>query len=284
MNIKEVLDRSEEYLKKHDISTPRLDSEVLLADLLGMERIKLYVNYDYPLKSNELDEFRTRIKKRAERLPAAYITGKKEFMSLELMVNEGVLLPRPETENLVEEVIEFCETEELSAPHIVDVGTGSGAIMVSLGYYLKESRILGIDISRAAVQVARENIKKYELETRLKVIRGDLLNSLIKRGKANVDIVVSNPPYIRDSMMKKLPPEVKKEPRRALEGGDKGLDYYTRLIPQARKVLNRGGVLMLEIGSQQADDVGDMLAEWKKVEVIKDNRGQDRIIRARIED
>ena len=278
MNIKEVLARSEEYLAHYNIEQPRLDAEVLLADLLDMERIKLYVNYDYPLSETELSSYRQRITRRAQRIPVAYITGCKEFMSLELQVTGDVLLPRPETEILVEEIIDYCQNEGLKAPNIVDVGTGSGAIMVSLGYYLKEASILGIDISAEAVEVASENIKKYDLGQRLKVIQGDLLQPLIKRGKKNVDIIAANPPYISSEKLAELQPEVKKEPRIALDGGQEGLKIYKELIPQARKVLTAGGLLVLEFGENQAEAIKKMLSGWEKMMVKNDYAGKKRII------
>ncbi|MFW6256557.1 MAG: peptide chain release factor N(5)-glutamine methyltransferase [Bacillota bacterium] len=280
MNIKQVLKRSEEYLNKHSVPQPRLDAEVLLADLLDMERIKLYVNYDYPLKPEELDKYRERISMRGKRIPVAYITGFKEFMSLELKVNQEVLLPRPETELLVEEIIDYCKENNLEQPNIVDVGTGSGAIMVSLGYYLEGARVLGIDISKAAVQTARENIEQYDLGERLKVIQGDLLEPLLKMGKDNVDIVVSNPPYISKEEMEELQPEVKAEPRLALEGGTGGLEIYRQLIPQSRKVLQDEGLLILEFGQNQAQSLENMFSGWEQVKVKKDYAGHKRIISA----
>ncbi|HKL13851.1 MAG TPA: peptide chain release factor N(5)-glutamine methyltransferase, partial [Halanaerobiales bacterium] len=237
MNIKEVLVNTEKYFKKNDIDSPRLDAEVLLAELLGMERIKLYVNFDYPLKDKEISKYREMIKKRAQHIPVAYIIGHKEFMSLDFDVNQNVLLPRPETEILVEYLIDYFQEKDMDSINIVEVGTGSGAIMVSLGHYLDNARILGVEIEEGAIEVTRQNIDKFNLEDRLKVTKGDLLNPLIKREISNVDLLVSNPPYISEEDMDKLPPEVKQEPDKALYGGREGLDIYKDLIPQARKVL-----------------------------------------------
>lgn len=284
MNIKQILQKTENFFKKHDISQPRLDAEVLLADLLHMERIKLYVNYDYPLTAAEISQYRERVKKRSQQIPVAYITGCKEFMSLDFTVNGNVLLPRPETELLVEELLDLCEKNEIEAPNIVDVGTGSGVIMVSLGYYLEQARIVGIDISAEALAVARKNIKKYEMEDRLKLIKGDLLTPLINMGKDNVDIVVSNPPYISDDELKSIPPDVKNEPQVALAGGPGGLEIYKKLIPQSRKVLKPRGLLALEIGYNQAGKIKELMAEhWQNIRIKKDYAGKDRIITARTE-
>lgn len=281
MNIKEILKTTEKFFKKHQIPSPRLDAEVLLADLLKMERIQLYVNYDYPLKEKELNNYRKRVMRRAKREPVAYITGHQEFMSLDLKVDQNVLIPRPETELLVEEIINYCEANFKEQVNIVDVCTGSGAIMVSLGYNLKQARILGTDISGQAISVARKNIDKFNLQKRLKVIKGDLLQPLINNQKKNVDIIVSNPPYIKKNVIKNLSPEVNREPAIALDGGESGLEYYKRLIPQVEKVLQKEGLLFLEIGANQADALKKLLKNWKKVRVKKDYAGHDRIVIAR---
>jgi len=255
LNIKEVLVNTEEYFQKNGIESARLDAEVLLAELLDMERIKLYVNFDYPLNDEEISQYREMIKKRAQHIPVAYIIGHKEFMSLDFYVNKNVLLPRPETEILVEYLIDCFQEKEMDTVNIVEVGTGSGAIMVSLGNYLDNARILGVEIEEGALEVTRKNIERFSLDDRLKVTKGDLLKPLIKREIKNVDLVVSNPPYISEEEMDKLPPEVKKEPAKALYGGRAGLDIYKDLIPQSRQVLKDNGMLALEIGYQQAEAV-----------------------------
>lgn len=282
MNVKEVLTATVDFFQKHNIPEPRLDAEVLLAELLGMERIQLYVNFDLPLKEQEIESFRKIVRQRARRVPVAYLTGHKEFMSLDFKVNQNVLIPRPETELLVEEVINNCRRINLVEPNIVDLGTGSGAIAVSLAHYLPEARVLGIDISEEALQVARVNIRNHGLTDRVKVIRGDLLEPLLRMRKHNVDIVVSNPPYISKEGMEQLPPEVKQEPGEALYGGPEGLDFFQRIIPQAGKVLKPGGLLALEIGFDQAEAVKGMLdTTWQDIKVKKDYTGHDRIVLAR---
>jgi len=281
MNIKELLKRSDQFLAERGIESSRLDVEVLMADLLNMERINLYVKYDYPLKSNEIDTYREMVKKRAQRVPVAYITKKKEFMSLEFKIEEGVLIPRPETENLVETVIEYCRQNELQSPQIIDVGTGSGAIAVSLAHYIDDAKVVGVDLSAAALKVARQNMKKHELSKRMSILKSDLLVEFIKREMKGIDIIVSNPPYISKAEMEELPPEVKKEPKTALEAGEDGLDYYQRLIPEAEKVLKKGAKIFLEIGYQQAEAVTNFFGEnWSQVEVEKDYSENDRIVSA----
>ena len=281
MNIKELLNRTDKFLSERGIESSRLDAEVLLADLLDMERINLYVKYDYPLRNSELKAYRERIKKRAKRIPAAYIIGKKEFMSLEFEINSSVLIPRPETENLVEEVINYCRENDLEDAQIIDVGTGSGAAAVSLAHYLPDAKIVGADISEAAVKTARKNAEKFDLCERLSMVKSDLLEGFISRDISGIDIIISNPPYISTEEMEELPPEVKNEPRSALEAGKKGLYYYKKLIPQSEKLLKDGGRIFLEIGSSQAADVKNIFSEkWSQIEVIKDYAELDRIISA----
>lgn len=279
MNIRELLATTAEYFKKYGLEEPRLDAEVLLAHVLKKERIQLYVDFDQPLNERELDQYRQLVYKRARNYPVAYLLGKKEFMSLDFTVNEDVLIPRPETEELVENLIEYCKSRNLTEPNIVDVGTGSGAIAVSLAYYIKGARILAIDISPGALEIARENINRYNLEDRVKVMEGDLLTPLIWLNKDNVDIVVSNPPYIDDEGMAGLSREVKKEPELALYGGVDGLDYYRRLIPQGLKVLKDDGLMALEIGYNQAAAVRELFgSSWRQVEIKKDYSGHDRMV------
>ncbi|RCW48271.1 MULTISPECIES: peptide chain release factor N(5)-glutamine methyltransferase [unclassified Halanaerobium] len=282
MNIKELLSKTDNFFNKVGLDSPRLDAEVLLADLLDMERIKLYVNFDYPLSSQELKEYRERVKQRAKRIPVAYITGKKEFMSMKFYVEPGVLIPRPETELLVEKVIDFCKENKLKSANIVDIGTGSGAVAISLAKYVKDACTVGVDISQKSVEVARKNLAEHSLEERVSIVRGSLLEQFIKRDINNVDIIVSNPPYIKDEDMASLPPEVKKEPTSALAGGKEGLDYYKKIIPQAEKVLKKDGHIFFEIGDGQAEDVLSFFGErWEEEKMYKDYSGRERIISAR---
>lgn len=281
MNIKEILTATIDFFKKHNIPNPRLDAEVLLAHLLDIERIQLYIKYDLPLESKEIAVYRELVRKRVERVPVVYLTGEKEFMSLPLVVNKNVLIPRPETEILVEYIIDYCQDREIEGPNIVDVGTGSGAIAVSLAHYLPAARVLGIDLSTKALQVARLNIDKLGYNGRVKVIKGDLLKPLLKMKKDNVDIVVSNPPYIPRNELESLSPEVRQEPWMALDGGEDGLACYRQLIKQAKVVLVRGGVIVLEIAYNQGKSVVDLFDDnWKDVKIEKDYAGSERLITA----
>lgn len=279
MNIKEILSSTDDFFKKRQISNSRLDAEVLLSHVLKKERIQLYVNFDLPLSEDELTEYRDLVYRRAHRIPIAYLIGEKEFMSLDLTINEDVLIPRPETEQLVEYIIDYCQENNIMEPNIVDIGTGSGAIAVSLAYYIPEAKILAIDISAEALKVAKVNIEKCGLTDRVKVTEGDLLSPLLKLNKNNVDIVISNPPYIDDKGMKDLSPEVRKEPKIALYAGNDGLEYYRRLIPQASQVLKKDGLLALEIGYNQGDLVRDLFdSNWNNISIEKDYSDQDRMV------
>lgn len=281
MNIKELLSKTDSFFNKVGLESPRLDAEVLLSDLLGMERINLYVNFDYPLTTHELEEYRERVRQRAKRIPVAYITGKKEFMSMEFHIEPGVLIPRPETELLVEKVIYFCKENELKSANIIDIGTGSGVVAISLAKYVEDARTVGVDISKKAVDVARKNLAEHSLEERVSIVNGSLLEQFIKRDINNIDIIVSNPPYIKDDDMASLSPEVKKEPTSALAAGKEGLDYYKKIIPQAEKVLKKGGHIFFEIGDGQAEDVLSLFGErWKEEKMDRDYSGRERIVSA----
>jgi len=284
VNIKELLSKTDSFFNKVGLDSPRLDAEVLLADLLDMERINLYVNFDYPLTTQELEEYRERVRQRAKRIPVAYLTGKKEFMSMEFFVDPGVLIPRPETEFLVEKIIDFCKDNGLKNANIIDIGTGSGAVAISLAKHVEDARTVGVDISPKAVEVARKNLEKHSLKERVSIVNGNLLEQFIKRDINNVDIIVSNPPYIKDKDMDSLSPEVKKEPTSALAAGEDGLDYYKKIIPQAEKVLKKGGHIFFEIGDGQAEDVLSLFGErWAAEKMDRDYSGRERIISAKFE-
>ena len=281
LNIKEILNKTEEYFKSRNISSPRLDAEVLLADLLDTERVKLYVKFDYPLTDEEVSKYRKMVKKRAQGTPVSYLTKKKEFMSLEFHVEPGVLIPRPETEELVEKILEIARKEPELSRKIVDVGTGSGAILVSLLYYLPDSKGIGIDISDQAIRVARDNIKKFDLSQRSGLINGDLLEPLLPEKAGEIDLVVSNPPYISTKDYENLDKDVKSEPEKALHAGKDGLDIYKRLIPQAKKLLREDGLLALEIGDKQGEAIENLFSEldgWREFQLLKDGAGKDRFV------
>jgi release factor glutamine methyltransferase len=277
-----VLTWTTERFTQAGLPSPRLDAEVLLAHALAVERIRLYMEHDKPLGSPELSRAREGVRRRLAGEPVAYITGTREFWSLALIVSRAVLVPRPETELLVELAVELARRREWRSgePRIVDVGTGSGAIAVACGRELPGATILGVDRDTAALEVARANAARHGVSVAL--LEGDLLASLPPDPRP--DLVISNPPYVASADLARLAPEVRDwEPRQALDGGSDGLEVIRRLVPQAAARLAPGGWLALEVGQGQASTVRELLDESGLVEPITrcDLAGVERVVAAR---
>lgn len=271
-----ILKWTEQYFTSKGVSTPRLDAEVLLSHVLGKERIYLYVSFDQPLQAEELAAFREMVKRRAKRVPVAYILGEKEFMGLDFMVTPDVLVPRPDTEILVEAVINRMQGKE--HPNIADIGTGSGAIIVAVLKNCPEALGSAVDISAAALRIARQNAARHGVEERLAFYCGDLYAPL---AGSCFDVIVSNPPYIPEAEIACLQPEVLTEPRNALAGGQDGLGFYRRLLTQGAMLLNQGGFLALEVGYDQAaavQAIGEKVGAFAPAERIKDYGDIERVI------
>ncbi|MBM7557033.1 peptide chain release factor N(5)-glutamine methyltransferase [Halanaerobacter jeridensis] len=280
LNIKEILDKTVDYFEKYDIAQPRLDAEVLLADLLDMERINLYVNFDRPLSPDEVDTYRELILKRRQGTPVAYLVGEKEFMGLKFKVNSDVLIPRPETEHLVQSILNRIDTWEEEEVKIADIGTGSGAIIISIAK-LADKLVQGIaiDISESSLAIAQENAANLEVEEQLEFKEGNLLEPLDEK----VDIIVSNPPYIPSGEIDGLQEEVQQEPSLALDGGQDGLDYYRKIIDQAVDYLTTDGLIIFEVGIEQSQDVADLLKKrnYSNIEIKKDYSDIERVVLAK---
>ena len=262
---------------------PGLDAEVLLRHVLQTDRTRPYRDSDKHISRQEQKDYRRLLERRAQGEPVAYLTGLREFMSLEFTVSPEVLIPRPETELLVETVLNDLRPFS-GQPCIVDVGTGSGAIAVSLAYYLPEAKVWAVDISPAALKVAGQNACNHGVVDRLAFLEGDLLSTLPDDLRGRLDWVAANLPYIPHGEIPVLQPEVAKyEPRLALDGGPDGLEPYRRLIPQAWKYLKPGGKLIMEMGWDQGQALAGILADrdWQAVEIVKDYAGLDRFVRAR---
>jgi len=267
------------HLDASGVQSPRLDAEVLLADLLGIERIQLYVQYDRPLIRPEVDAYRRRIARRARREPVAYITGKREFYSLEFKVDRRCLVPRPETEHLVDTALaelaaRFAGKDYLK---VADVGTGSGAIAVSVARTEPRAVVTATDIDAGALALAAENAERHGVSDRVRFVEGDLLVPL---GDEMYDCILSNPPYVADEDWEKLPPDVRLyEPKIALAGGPDGLACIRRLITSAWPRLAPGGFLALEIGYDQGQRVLELArAEgYAHARLVKDLAGHDRV-------
>ncbi len=275
-------------MKKRGINSPRLDAEVLLASAWGRERADLLIFSEDRVPKEVQVVFLDLLKERSKGIPVAYLTGEKEFMSLDFYVNFDVLIPRPETELLVERVLKFLaeldkplkgEEEQLLA----DVGTGSGAVAVSLAYYNPKVKVLAIDISPQALKTAARNAERHGVKGRVQFLQGDLLTPLLEQGFIGMGTAVAaNLPYIPTADLPGLPIDVQYEPKNALDGGKDGLEHYRRLIPQAGLFLAPGGLLACEIGTGQGPVLAGLLEQegWNRVEVIKDYAGRERVVTA----
>ena len=271
-----ILKWTEQYFNDKGVESSRLDAEVLLSRVLGKERIYLYVHFDQPLQQMELGRFREMIKQRVKRIPVAYILGEKEFMGMDFSVSPAVLIPRPDTEILVENVIE--RLKKLGNVHIVDIGTGSGAIAVSILANCLNVSGVAVDISSEALAVAKSNAVRHGVDMRLEFIKSDVYDSL---SAGQFDAIISNPPYIPDKDIAGLEPEVKREPYGALAGGKDGLDFYRRLIQEGIKFLKPNGFMAFEVGIYQAEDVADIgrqTGAFNHFEIIKDYGNIDRVV------
>jgi release factor glutamine methyltransferase len=263
-----VLTWTQGRFAERGLATPRLDAELLLAHVLERDRVGLYTHFDQPLQAGELTAYRELIKRRLAGEPVAYLVGKKEFRSLELVVDARVLVPRPDTEATVELALSF------GGSRIADVGTGSGAIALALKKALPEATVTAVDRSPEAAEVARANAAQLGLA--VEVLVGDLLQPI----PGSLDLVVSNPPYIPEGEIASLAPEVRREPRLALDGGADGLDVIRRLIPAAWERLDAGGALVMEVGAGQAPAVAGLMAKAGYIEIRtqKDLGGIERAV------
>ena len=248
--------RSAACLEQAGIPSSRLEAEILLAHVLGINRIELYKNSEQYLESNEIDHFEKLISKRVAGEPTAYLRGEKEFFSLTFKVGPGVLIPRAETELLVEESLAILATRP--SPFILELGTGSGAVLISILVHLPTARGVGTDISLSALQYAHQNAKKHKLENRIKFFEGDLFQAL--KDSQFFDLIVFNPPYIPTQAISS---DLRFEPKEALDGGNDGLHYYREVLANAWEFLNEAGFLILEIGTPQVEALE---REIKKVE------------------
>ncbi len=301
-----VLQWTTRYFQEKGVSEPRASAEVLLAHVLGVSRLELYLRHDQPLTPEELAAYKALIRRRVQGEPTAYLTGHKEFWSLDFLVSPATLIPRPETELLVESLLEVLKNppapgrpglkegsagresidlplEGASPPLGLEVGVGSGAVIISLARELPHWRWLGVELSAAALQVARQNAFRLGVGERVRFVRGNLLGAL--RPGPRFQAVAANLPYIRAGDWESLPVEVRKfEPREALWGGEDGLALLRPLCQEAHLFLAKGGWLALEVGQGQAEAVQALLAETRAYEAItavRDHQGIQRVVRAR---
>lgn len=300
--ILEILRWTTDYFHTKGVSEPRASAEVLLAHTLGTSRLDLYLRYDQPLNAEELARFKALVVRRREGAPVAYLTGHREFWSLDFKVTPAVLIPRPETETLVTAAVEAIrdfggegmagEPLQKTSPGSplnshplwgAEIGVGSGAVVIALAKELPQIHWIGVDISAAALEVAQDNVRRHGVADRVQLVQGDLLNAF--KPQASFDLLVANLPYVPRRMWETLPRDIKQfEPKGAFLGGEDGLDLIRPLIAQAHQYVKAGGWVLLEVGDRQAEKVEGLLQQsgaYDRVESIKDFSGIERVVRAR---
>jgi release factor glutamine methyltransferase len=272
------------FLSAAGIESPRLDAELLLRHVLGMNQADFYVRVDDVIGPDVERQLWRLLRRRARREPLAYITGHKEFWSLDFIVTPDVLIPRPETELLVEAALERTRSVARSVLKILDVGTGSGAIAVCLAKELPEAQISAIDISSRALQVARENAERHGVADRIRFVQGDLFAPVAGEPES-FDLILANPPYIRSADLAELAPEIREwEPIAALDGGADGLAYYRRIATDCESYLTTGGHVPLEIGDTMGEAVARIFARaggYETPVILRDYAGKERVIATR---
>ncbi|MBS4913767.1 MAG: peptide chain release factor N(5)-glutamine methyltransferase [Veillonella sp.] len=276
-----LLQWTEQYFRNKGVESSRLDGEVLLSHILGVDRIYLYTHYDQPLTKEELDKFRPLVIERGDGFSVAAVIGKKEFMGLTFNVSKDVLIPRPDTETIVEDLLSVIPKD--SAPYILDVCTGPGTILYSLLHYVPAATGLGLDISKDALQIAARNREDLKLMDRAKLWQSDMFTALhgdLPTYENAFDVIVSNPPYIPTADMEDLAIEVKNEPQIALDGGADGLDFYRILLQEAPRFLKSGGTLAFEIGINQAEDIAALAEETGAYGLVTMTKDLGGIVRA----
>ncbi len=298
MNIRQALNSAKAKLADADsLSGSQNEAVILLSFILNKDKSYIYAHLDDEIDDRDLDRFDAAVRDRSAGMPVQYVTGRQEFMSLDFHVNNKVLIPRPETEILVEAVIRRCNkrlyADKPDTVDILDIGTGSGCIAISLAHYIRQSRVTATDISAEALEVAEDNARRLGVRDRIRFIRSDLFECFTdggtgeghgigeQRGK-KFDIIVSNPPYIPTGQIGRLQREIRDyEPLKALDGGNDGLAYVRRIIDNAFLYLNRGGALFIEVGHDQAQMIygePEIAKLYSTKHIIKDLNGIDRVV------
>ena len=274
MKILETIKLGSKLLRKREICSHILDSEILLSNVLNKSREKILINLDQKLNSRNILKFKKYIRRRSKNEPVAYILGEKEFWSKKFIVNKDTLIPRPETELLVEKLVKLFKGKKIS---ILDIGTGSGCIILSLLSNLEKSVGLGVDVSNKAILIANKNAKRHELSNRVKFLNKSFESIFSKK----FDLIVSNPPYIERKNIKNLSEDIKRfEPIMALDGGNDGLDLIKKVIYKSKRILKIKGTLALEIGNEQIKKVSKILVDnnFRIIHVIKDYKNNVRCV------
>jgi release factor glutamine methyltransferase len=274
----EIMNLSKEYLEKKGIESAKLNAELIIAEILKIKRLDIYLNYERPMIDEEIVKIREWIKRRGDKEPLQYILGKEEFYGLTFRVNKAVLIPRQDTEILVEKAVEKLKNRE--KPKVLDIGVGSGAISISIAYNVTDSVVLGVDISDDAICVARENMELNEIKN-LKLIKSNIFENI---NYNEFDMIISNPPYIPDYEYETLMREVKEhEPKMALVADDNGYFFYKKIINEGKNYLVSGGVILFEVGYNQAQKIGELFrldGNYKDIEIFKDYAKIERVVTA----
>jgi len=283
--IQKLLNWVNEYFMGKGVEAPRLSAELLLSHVLGLKRIELYTQFDQPVAGSQLDELRDLVKRAGGHEPVAYLIGRTEFYSLELNITSDCMIPRPETELLVQRAIEFLRTRN-DVQFVCDLCTGSGCIAVAIAKNFPKVRVIATDISSVALEVAAQNVDKHQLAERITLLQGDLFEPLVRPLDVEpFDLIVCNPPYVSAAEYEALEKNVKDyEPRIALFAGGDGLDIYRRIFEKADQFLKPGAALMLEIGYAQGPAVRELLEQtgaFGDIKIEKDVQNNDRIVTAK---
>lgn len=280
--VRRILEWTTAHLSKHGSESPRLDAEILLAHSRKCKRIELYTRFDEVLTEEQRGTMRELVQRRAKAEPVAYLVGHREFYGLPFRVTADVLIPRPDTETLVMELLSLAKSVE--SPRILDVGTGSGCIAVAIAANLKSAQLTAIDLSQAALNIAKENAEANKVSDQITFLEGDGYTPL--PGEAQFDFIVSNPPYVAEGELDQLQPDVRlHEPKLALVSGSDGLDLARKLIQEAPQHLVKGGGLLLEISPEQAETVQDLMqadGRYGNVRILKDLSGLPRVAAAQL--
>ena len=278
--VKDVLFWTSDYFTEKDIPSPHLNAELLIAHVLECSRLDLYLKYDKPLAEKKLSNIKKLIKSRASHYPIQYLLGSTEFYGISFFVEEGVLIPRPETEILVDAVISYIKESSQNTWSLMDIGTGSGNIPVSISNSFKDSEkdihILATDISEIALQLASKNIDKLEIDN-ISLLHSDIFDKIT----GTFDCIISNPPYISEKEFKELPKEIKDhEPREALFAKEDGLEFYDKILQNAGKYLKKDGRIFFEIGAYQKEELSKLAEQYnyKIIDIKKDYNDFDRVL------
>jgi release factor glutamine methyltransferase len=278
--IKDVLLWTSNYFKKNEILSPQLNAEMIMAKVLNCSRMELYLNYNKLLNPKEREEIRNLVKKRATHYPLQYLLGETEFYGYKFFVDEGVMIPRPETEILVDAVTSYIKKSKNNHWQILDIGTGTGIIPISLSKHFSDTendiQFLAVDISESALQNAKKNIEFHKIKN-IKLLQSDLF----KEVSGIFDIIISNPPYIAEAETENLQKEVKEyEPKSAILGGENGLQYYKMILEEAPDYLKKDGKIFFEIGAYEKNHLEKIITElaFKIIDIVKDYNNLYRVL------